>query len=219
MTTFKVQQGSYDGATQNLIDDKLRANFRKELVITDSITQLVADGRIFIGGSGPEVGGIDSQAALDDLTPTFALKAPSDGTAVLVLGVTLSMTAEGGAAPEVDIVFDSTSRALTGTALTEKHNALSNSPRTPLATAVHTATAGAGTGVTLAHLEITDNVISEATLWASGGMSKTTISWAPPVPLALVDGGQLYIYTYTGTSDTKWVPTLYWAEIDEADYA
>ena len=219
MTSFKVKQGTYDGATQNFIGDTLRANFRKELVTADFIPQLAADGRVFVGGSGPEVGGIDGAAALDDLTPTFALKAPANGTVALYLGSTMSVTVEGGAAPELDIVYDSTSRALSGTALTEKHNLLGNSARTPLSTAVHTGTAGAGTGATLAHYEITDNIITEATLWASGGMEKTVLTHKPVVPIPLVDGSQIYWYWYTGTTDTKVVPTIWWAELDEADYA
>jgi hypothetical protein len=213
----RIAQDSYLATSDTVVNQFLRGNRRGELVVTDFITQLVADGRVFTGGSGPEVGGIDSAAALDDTTPTFAIKAPAADTTVLILAASISMTAEGGAAGQADFVFDSTSRSLSGTTLTEIHNHNGSSTRTNLAQAVHTGTAGAGTGATVKHVEFADNQISVVGPLGPG-LDVLEVSYVPIVPIALAAGGQFYIYTYTGTSDSKWIPNITWAEIPTADF-
>ena len=50
-----------------------RMNQAEEMVQIPWVTQLCLEGRIFVAGTGIAEAGVDSEAALDDQTPSTAL--------------------------------------------------------------------------------------------------------------------------------------------------
>ena len=192
-----------------------RTNRRGELVVADLWTQLVFDGRAYVAGIGPEVTSIVGQTALDDLTPTIGVKA-APGKVVLIFAAHMSIDTqtEGGALANWDFVYDATDRTLTGTALTVS-NLRSDQPNTPSSTFVHTGTAAAGTGINLAHRTIADNTLTAA---LDVVIDMPVVVFEPRAPIVLVDNGQFYVYSYTGTTGTGNDPAIYFAELDKADF-
>ncbi len=209
-----------DTAKHGTTDRQLRTSVRNELVIADPKYQMVADGRVYIAGIGIEDTPIADQATLADTTPMLALQAPDSGTVVIPLAVICDIDVEGGdAVAEFDVVFDDADRNCTGTNFTDIRNARSDQPNTPKASALTTVTTDAGDGITLMHLEWPTDILSVEAIDEKSG----SIRWTPEkdmggVPLFLVNGGSLLVYSVTGTTRTSYVPLLVWAEYntDEA---
>lgn len=200
-------------------DRQLRTSVRNELVIADSKYQMVADGRVYIAGIGVEDTPIADQATLSDQAPMLALQAPDSGTVVIPLAVICDIDVEGGAAvTEFDIVYDDADRNCSGIELTDIRNARGDGPNTPKASALYAVTADAGDGVTLRHYEWPTQILSTEAIDENSGH----IVWTPEdmggVPLFLVNGGSLLVYSVTGSTRTSYVPLLVWAEYntDEA---
>ncbi|MFA5401566.1 MAG: hypothetical protein WC359_14040 [Dehalococcoidia bacterium] len=187
-------------------------------------------GRVFIGGEGIEATDVDGEAALDDTTPTWLLRAPDSGVIVVPLYVRLQLTSEGGAAPDAYLTLinsnlDDPIVYTSGTAGTVL-NALGGQSRTNQAKFVNTVTIAAVTDAQNAVIwqakDIPDNLLSAEAVGTgtpvetlSNSMSAVSIPLFPHIPIALTKGGMLAFYTATGTSDSKYRPTFVWAEIPD----
>ena len=190
------------------------------------IGQLALKGKCFIGGYGIEETDTDGEASLDDTKPTLMLKAPDSGTLVIPLFVRLQLTTEGGAAPDAYLSYVSTGTdtpiSVTSGTDVGVLNCLGGTQTTKAATCQHTVTIGAVTdaqnNVIWQATALLDNLISvEMATGAnpdgvSTQMSAVTIPLFPTIPLILNKGTMLNFYTATGTSDSKWRPTVVWAE-------
>ncbi|KKL92130.1 hypothetical protein LCGC14_1887780 [marine sediment metagenome] len=195
-----------------------RLSRRGEIVIPDYLWQLAAEGRLYIAGLGAEETAVDSAAALDDQTPTFELAAPASGTIVVPLYMAFHMKTDGGALTQADITYSLSGTGVAGTALDPK-GLLSTEPRAAVATVQHTMSAGTAQSDTnntvIKHYEIMDAVLTTGAPMANG---ETSIKWTPEYPIFLYQGGALLVYLYTTTSDSTWVPTIVWAELDSSKF-
>ena len=202
-----------------------------DVPVMDWAYNLMLQGRVFIGGAGIEATDPDGEAALNDTTPTYVLRAPDSGYVVVPLFVRLQLTSEGGAAPDAYLTLinsnlDDPIVYTSGTACTVL-NALGGQRNAHQSKFVSTVTIAAVTSaqnvVIWQAKDMPDNMLSVIAVDADGGsteslgdpISTIEIPLFPHIPIALTKGGMLAFYTATGTSDSKYRPTFVWAELPD----
>lgn len=202
-----------------------------DVPVMDWQYNLMLQGRVFIGGEGIEATDVDGEAALDDTTPTWLLRAPDSGVIVVPLYVRLQLTTEGGAAPDAYLTLinsnlDDPIVYTSGTAGTVL-NALGGQSMAHQAKFVNTVTIAAVTSAQNAVIwqakDLPDNIISVEAMGTGtpietlgNSMTAVSIPLFPHIPIALTKGGMLAFYTATAVSDSKYRPTFVWAELPDS---
>ena len=198
----------------------------RDLIAAPSALRWIAEGKVFGCGVGAENAGIDSAASLDDTTPTFALIAPSSANLYVVpLLVRISTHTEGGASPKINVALTraaadcATTLAVTGTAFTAKQNLLAGDTSVPQSSLLYTCTASALTNADYVSMELAqaaDNPITGTggIGWNKGTTYELGFYGFPPI---LRSGAGLLVYCYTGTTDTKHIPYIVFAELSIDD--
>jgi hypothetical protein len=196
----------------------------RDLITTSSIMRWLAEGKVFSAGLGPEETAVDSAAALADVSPTFGLFSPSGNSTVVVpLYASFSMTGEGGALQVCQAAFTKAA-ANCGTAMTKSGTALSKQNCNSMFTtagsssALHTITVSALTTsdyLSIKTLTAADNLITTA----GGAQFANTVVEIDFTkhPVILAEGAAFLFYAYTGTTDSTWVPFIYYAEVSPSD--
>lgn len=195
------------------------------------VYDLMIQGRVWYGGCGIEETDVDGHASLDDLYPTYMLRAPDAGTIVVPLFVRLQITTEGGAAPDAYLTLVNTNSdtniSLTSGTAANVVNALGGlPPASSAAKFYNTVTVAAITStqniVLWQSKDMPDNLLSAEAVGTgtpvetvNGSMSTVNIPLYPHMPIGLAKGSMMAFYTATGTSDSKWRPTFVWAEIPQ----
>jgi len=215
-----------------------RMNQAEEMVQIPWFTQLCLEGRIFVAGHGIAEAGVDSEAALDDQTPSTSLSAPLGGIIVIPLYFRAYFDTEGGAGtPKMLLAYVQKDKGIagTGTAFTAINCLGGTNPRTAQAKFQNTlssitAIVAAENVVISERTHMLDNMISvEAVTTVQGvevfhprgggtGASYEFI-WKPEMPVVLAAGSSMLFYAHTDGGDSKYNYTMAWAELDEDDYA
>lgn len=218
MANFEVANNpstSGDGSTP-----AARLSKRREIITPDWYFQLAAEGRVFVSGDDVEATLIDGTAALVDTTPSYVLQGPP-GTIVVPIYIECELVTEGGAAPNIDIVYVQSNSITISTAgsVIDTFNVKGGaSPRA--SKAVHQsdptldALATGNNAVVGGSRAIPDNLVSVVGPLSWNVGTSATYEWVPRAPYMLTDGSMLLIYLYTGTSDSKWRTHFVWAELD-----
>ncbi len=214
-----------------------RINQAEEIVQIPWFTQLCLEGRIFVAGHGIAEAGVDSEAALDDQTPSASLSAPLGGTVILPLYFRAYFDTEGGAGtPKMLLAYVQKDKGIagSGTAFTSLSCLGGVSPRR--AQAVFQNTLSSITAIVAAEnvvlnerTHMIDNLISvEGATTApivetfNGNASGKGFEfiWRPDgLPVVLAGGSSMLFYAHTDGGDSKYNYTMAWAELDEDDYA
>ena len=176
-----------------------------------------------MAGLGPEESAIDSAASLNDVSPTFALVAPSETTTIIPIYAAFSLIADGGALSQVDVAVTkkaadcAVTLVVTGTELNYQNTRTDLDGETGTATAFHTATATALTTadyITLEHTQILDAVLTTGAPMVNPEETVHKMRfWKDGQYLFLREGAALLFYAYTGSVDSTWKPYLVWAEV------
>ncbi len=215
-----------------------RMNQAEEIVQIPWFTQLGLEGRIFVAGHGVEEAGIDSEAALDDQTPSAALAAPLGGTIVIPLFFRAYFDTEGGAgAPSLLYAYVQENKGIAGAGTAQTAiNCLGGArPRTAQAVfqtslSSITAIAAAENVVLSERTHMLDNMITVEAVTTVQGVESIgnngagtgasyEYTWKPgSIPIVLKNGSALLFYAHTATTDSKYNYTMAWAEIDEDKY-
>jgi len=213
--------------SQNIDTDTVKASLSAmgDIYQMPFIYRLAMEGRVFICGQGIESTTVDGEAAIDDTTPTYLLRAPEQGLLVIPFWIRIQLTTEGGAAPDVWIAYinngTDTNPALTAGTDVVTLNVLGGArPGNNQATCQTGATLGAITDAQniciFENASMQDNLLSAPTNSDLGVGNLTTekhLPLYPNIPLILNRGTALAVYTATGTSDSKWDCQICWAEL------
>jgi len=203
-----------------------RATGNRDVVSASNILKWVAEGKVWAAGVGVENAGIDGAAAIADTTPTFALVAPSDPDVyVLPMLVRISVHTEGGALAQwmtgvTRAAADcATALVVSGTAFTAIQNKLAGNTGKPQSAVTYTCTASALTNadyVMPALATAADNIVSGTggTGLNAGSMLEFDMLKDPTI---LRKGAALLIWSVTGTTDTKNIPYIVFAELTADD--
>lgn len=188
--------------------------------------RLAMEGRVFICGQGIESTTVDGEAALDDTTPTYILRAPEQGLIVIPLWIRIHITTEGGAAPDVWVSYinngTDTNPALTAGTAVVALNALGGAGAPNSQAICQTgATLGAITDAQniclFEETNMPDNLLSApgdtSPIGVGNGVADRSFPLYPHIPMILNRGTTLAVYTATGTSDSKWDCQMCWAEL------
>lgn len=202
-----------------------------DVPVMDWQYNLMLQGRVFIGGMGIEATDVDCVATLDDLTPTWMLRAPDSGVITVPLYVRIQLTTEGGAAPDAyltlinsnlddPIVFTSGTAGTVLNALGGQHSA--NQSKFTYTNTIEAVTSAQNTVIWQAK-DLPDNILSVEAVGTgtpietlSNSMTAVCIPLFPHVPIALTKGGMLAFYAATNNATkSKYRPTFVWAEIPD----
>ena len=203
-----------------------RVTGNRDLITSSSMLRWVAEGKVFGCGVGVENAGIDGAAALADVTPTFALVAPSSAsTFVLPILVRIGVHTEGGALAQIMVGVTraaadcATAMTISGTAFTAPQNMDSGNTAAPQSSCLYTCTASALTNADYVMLDLAnaaDNIVS-----GTGGVvfnRGTTYELdLIKTPHLLRSGAALLVWSVTGTTDTKNIPYFVFAELTADD--
>lgn len=196
----------------------------RDLIASPSLLRWAAEGKIFTAALGAEDTAIDSEASLDDTTPTFGLKAPASSSLyILPIYVRAVVTGDGGAASYAQTAITkaasdcATAFTLSGTAL-QKRNHNTNMTSSPQASALCTCTASALTNADYVSMGTLTMVNEVLTTGAPMANKETAFEedllkegWL------LSSGAGLLVYLYTASTDSTWMPWITWAELTEDD--
>jgi len=198
----------------------------RDLITHPSLLKWVAEGKVWCAGVGAENAGIDSAASLDDTTPTFALIAPSNSTTLVVpILVRVGIHTEGGALAQINVAVTraasdcATTLAVTGTAMTAIQNKRAGNTGSPESSALYTCTSSALTNADYVCLDLANAADNPVSGTGGLGFNRGTTYELDMLsdPHILTAGAGLLVYTYTGTTDTKHIPYIVFAELTESD--
>lgn len=203
-----------------------------EIIGIPWLTQLMLEGRCFVAGHGIEEAGTDSEAALDDTTPSAALVCNSTSTIAIPLFFRAYFDTEGGAAPDWHLAYVQASKGVSGsgTAMNSLNMLGGSSPRTPVSEPMHscssvTAITSAQNVIFTQRIHVLDNSVSvEAATGVDSEMPGGRYSQFEAVydfkeiPVGLYNGSSVLFYAATGTTDSKYNYTIGWVEIDADRY-
>lgn len=212
-----------------------RINQAEMLVPFPFLMQLSLEGRVFMAGHGLEETATDSEAALDETTPSFILMAPASGTVVVPIWAEIRMHAEGGAAPDwyMSYVGVDRSSGLTHTALDVQPvgrltaDAVTNAAIASKTVSGVTAITSAQTIMLARRANILDNIISveAVTLQANQETpNRSPLSFEFPIydkfggAFTLSKGQSIMFHTSTGTTDSTYTVSFLWAELPSSVY-
>lgn len=203
-----------------------RVTKNRDVVVHPNLLKWAFEGKLWTAGLGCENTGIDSDSALDDLSPEAALVSSASSTVlVLPIMVRCSVHTEGGALNQLQVAVTrassdcATTLAVSGTAMTAIQNHNVTYTTSPTASALYTCTSSALTNADYQSLILAtqaDNPVS-----GTGGLAfnRGTVFELNLLrtPRILHSGAALLIYPYTGTSDQKYLYAITWAELTEKD--
>lgn len=205
-----------------------RVTANRDQITIASLLKWTAQGKVWACGVGVENAGIDSAAALDDTTPTFALVAPSSTSVYVVpIMVRISTHTEGGAIAYINTAITraasdcATTLAVTGTAFTAKQNKLAGNTGSPQSSVIYTCTSSALTNADCISVE--KAIASDNTTSGTGGAlfnegTTYTRNFLKEDDVYILNGGAgLLVYCYTATTDTKHMPYFVFAELTADD--
>jgi len=198
----------------------------RDQVVTPSLLKWVAEGKVWCAGVGAENAGVDSAAALDDLTPTFALVAPASSSVLVVpILVRMSTHTEGGALNQLQVAVTraasdcATTLSVSGTAFTAIQNKLSGNTGSPQSAATYTCTSSALTNADYVSTVLATQADNPVSGTGGLGFNRGCVFELDMLadPFILNSGAGLLVYGYTGTTDQKYLPYLVWAELTADD--
>lgn len=205
----------------------LRVTGNRDLVTASNLLKWTAQGKVWSVGVGVENAGIDGAAAIADITPTFALVAPTDPNVyVLPIMVRIGIHTEGGALQQIMVATTraasdcATTLVISGTAFPAKQNALAGNTGAPQSAGVYTATASALTEADYIMHDLAttpDNPVSGTTgaYYNRGTTYELNMLEDPKI---LRSGAALLVWSVTGTTDTKNIPYITFAELTVDDF-
>lgn len=175
----------------------------------DWITALAMEGRVYIASDADQNDAVTGQTSFVNTTPTFILTVPS-GTTAIPLWVRLCQvgTVAGDFIDVIIEIDDIVGYASGGTAETVLPSRTDN-PVAKAATLYSGATATAGYGVAVGHYRIAEDVDPAS----ADAQSFGPIIWKPELPMFLVGGACLKVFTFAGTTGPTWNWSIAWAEI------
>jgi hypothetical protein len=204
-----------------------RITANRDLVTHPNLLKWAYEGKLWTAGVGVENAGIDSLAALADVTPDFGLVTSSSATIlILPIMIRMSVHTEGGALNQLQVAVTraaadcATTMALSaGTAFTAVQNHNVAYMTSPTASAKYTITVSALTNADYQSIMLATQADNPVSGTGGLGFNRGTVFEIDllATPRILHSGAALFIYTYTGTTDQKYLPAITWAELTADD--
>lgn len=232
MADFRVQEtAARVGASA---PSPARLGRHGQIVPIPLLMALTLEGRVFTAGHGIEETATSNVASgtFDEQKPMFHLRAPTGGTIVVPISVTVRMHAEGGAAPVIRFAYVQADRIAAGSGTSQEATILSCMGGTQIrrAQAILEHTVTSTTAITndenvalMTRDSMLDNIISAEMIAADSAIetpSRGTLEWVyePIVPFMLYKGSALAAWSNTNTSSSTWSMVWQWAELDAGKY-